>query len=505
MSLADLSLRSVKIRLFLTCWMVYVLHFATDFVREHYLVLSIVENHTFRLDPYLGMHVDIFQNPPNAPHGGAHHGANPGISFVGAIPYFITKPAIDLVVKKTLAARGPADTTTQYNDPRWRRVEFYHKVRRLGLDVRFGLVGAVTQALCMAPLTAYSAVLIFSLLGQLGLSRTTALGLSLLYAFGTPVFFRTGYLNQNLGIGIASLLAFVMIWNPGGHLRWSLRTRYLLAGFLGGFCLLSDYSGGLSLGLLGLYSLWVRRDETNFAQGFRDSLWYAAGAIPPVLMLFYYQWASFGDWFHPPQHWMPPVEWIDVGYKGVGGLSGELVRLLLIEPRYGVFVVAPITLLAFAAPWLNRRGTSLLPSRETWFCLAYAVAFILFFGCVQYTRLQYVTGIRYLAPVIPFLFLPAAAVLLRMPRWLAYSFALVSFVINWSISMVRSQGSVMDNMVQVFVAGFQLPWLTVLGKTSKQYLPWLEAPVNALPLFVLLGVAIAIVWTIRDPAKPPEA
>ncbi|HSR90266.1 MAG TPA: hypothetical protein VLK88_03090, partial [Gemmatimonadales bacterium] len=148
MSLADLSLRSVKIRLFLTCWMVYVLHFATDFVREHYLVLSIVENHTFRLDPYLGMHVDIFQNPPNAPHGGAHHGANPGISFVGAIPYLITKPAIDLVVKKTLAARGPADTTTQYNDPRWRRVEFYQKVRRLGLDVRFGLVAAVTQALC---------------------------------------------------------------------------------------------------------------------------------------------------------------------------------------------------------------------------------------------------------------------------------------------------------------------------------------------------------------------
>jgi len=60
-------------------------------------------------------------------------------------------------------------------------------------------------------------------------------------------------------------------------------------------------------------------------------------------------------------------------------------------------------------------------------------------------------------------------------------------------------------VVHVFVAGFQLPWLTVLGKTSKQYLPWLDAPVNALPFFVLLGVAIALVWTIRDPAKPPDA
>jgi hypothetical protein len=45
----------------------------------------------------------------------------------------------------------------------------------------------------------------------------------------------------------------------------------------------------------------------------------------------------------------------------------------------------------------------------------------------------------------------------------------------------------MDNLVHVFVSGFQLPWLTVLGKTSKQYLPWLDGPVNALPFFVCSG------------------
>ena len=79
-------MRGIGWRLFLTCWLVYVVHFATDFVREHYLVVSIVEDHSFRLDKYYGLHVDIFQNPPNAPHGGAHHGANPGISMVGGRP-----------------------------------------------------------------------------------------------------------------------------------------------------------------------------------------------------------------------------------------------------------------------------------------------------------------------------------------------------------------------------------------------------------------------------------
>ncbi len=76
----------IRVRLFLTCWMVYVLHFATDFVREHYLVVSIVEDHAYRLDKYYGLHVDIFRNPPEAKVEGAHHGANPGLPMLAAIP-----------------------------------------------------------------------------------------------------------------------------------------------------------------------------------------------------------------------------------------------------------------------------------------------------------------------------------------------------------------------------------------------------------------------------------
>ena len=42
----------MRIRLFLTCWVVFCLHFATDFVREHYLVVSIVEDASFDLNKY---------------------------------------------------------------------------------------------------------------------------------------------------------------------------------------------------------------------------------------------------------------------------------------------------------------------------------------------------------------------------------------------------------------------------------------------------------------------
>ncbi|MEP6572346.1 MAG: hypothetical protein ABJD11_06605 [Gemmatimonadota bacterium] len=492
-----MTTRSLRIRLFISLWMIYVLHFATDFAREHFLVVSMVEDHTFALDKYYGLHADIFMNPPEATVKGAHHGANPGISMVAAIPYLVLKPAVDFIVNRNLAARGPADTTTIYNDTRPNRVRFYQETRKRGLDVRFGLVAAITMVFFMAPLSALSALAMLALLDGLGLARRVSLGLTLLYALGTPVFFRTGYLNQNLGLGIFAFFAFLLLWDPGDRSTLSVPRRFFLAGFLGGLAFLCDYSGALAMGLLGLYG-WARRhDSVSWGKGFLDSLWYAAGMMIPVIVLWYYQWASFGNAILPPQQWMAPVPWIDVGYKGVGGLSPELLRMLLIDARFGLFVTSPIMLLALVAPFIPAR-VSFLPRREMFFCLLLTLVFVLFFGTVQYTRLQWVTGIRYIAPVLPFLFLPTAAVLMRLPRWLVWTLVTGSFVVSWSLAMVRSQGSVFENVEQIFLGGFQLPWLTVLSKTSAQYAPWLSR-VSPLPLFILLGITLYLIWTVDHP------
>lgn len=496
---------SLRLRLFLTCWIVYVAHFATDFAREHYLVVSIVEDRSYTLTKYFGMHADIFQNPPNSTVPGAHHGANPGISMVAAIPYFIFKPAVDAVVNRELASRTAQDTTATYADNRPNRVAFYQKIRRAGLDVRFGLVSAITTVFCMAPISAASVVLMYMLLGAMGLRDRLAVGFSLLYAFGTPVFFRTAYLNQNLGLGIFAFVAFALIWNPRGFIAWRESRRLFVAGLLGGLAFLCDYSGAIYMGLLGFYAWWRSADDHGLAGGFKQSLWYLAGVIPGVLMLFQYQYASFGNAILPPQNWMAPVEWIDVGYKGVGGVSPELLTMLLVDSRFGLFVAMPMALLALAAPWLARRVRSPLPAREAWVCLILSAVLIVFFSTVQYTRLQWVTGIRYIAPVIPFLFLAAVPALLRLPRLLTYGVVIVSVVISWSIAMVRSQGTVFENVERVLVEGFQLPWLTVMTKLSAQYLDWFRGTVSVLPIFALCGVVIAIVWRVQNPWRRLDA
>jgi hypothetical protein len=492
-----MSTRSTAIRVFVSLWIIFSVHWATDFVREHFLVLSIVERHTFALDGFEDLHPDIFVHID----GHSYHGANPGISMVGAIPYFVLSPIVDRIAERELASRPPGGgEEPEYNDPRRARREFYAEVRARGLDVRFGLIGLVTQVFANAPLSALGGSVFFLVLIGAGLSRRTALGGTLLYAVGTPVFMRSAYLNQNLAVGIFGFLAFALLWNPGTWCGWSRRVRYALAGACAGLALLSDYSGGLILALLGLYVLLRQLDEDRWPEAIRSSLWYVAGSVPPVLVLWYYQWSAFGFPFYPPQHYMPPVEWSDLGYQGVAGPSPDLAWMLLIDPRFGLLVNTPVIILALGAPFLAARG-SFLPRRESLLMCAVGVLFLLFFSSVHYTRLQYITGIRYMVPVIPFLVLAAIPLLLRLPRALTYGIVVVSVIINWGLAMGRplnDEGSIVESLARIYLGGFQLPALNTLSRMSASYVPGASS-FSAGVVLVVTGIVLYAVWTVKRP------
>ena len=219
-------------KLFATCWIVYALHFATNIVREIYPALAMGDHFSFRVDEYAHMHPDLFEKPGY----GWHIGNNPGASMVAAMPYALARPAIDAIVRRVQQSRAASGATgpVAYDSPWPMAREFYAEAWRRGFDVKFGLGAFVMQAFCMAPSSALGVVVMFSVLRRLFGSDTTALWLSLLYAFGTPVFFRTGYLNQNLMLGHIAFMGFVALWNPGRIVAWSTRTRYLLAGLAGG-------------------------------------------------------------------------------------------------------------------------------------------------------------------------------------------------------------------------------------------------------------------------------
>jgi hypothetical protein len=105
------SLRSIKIRLFLTCWLIFVLHFSTDFVWKHYLILSMVENFSFYMDRFKDLQTDIFEPLNDRVHYNTNHGA----SMIAAIFYFILEPAAEAGMNHIQERRAEGWMASQKN------------------------------------------------------------------------------------------------------------------------------------------------------------------------------------------------------------------------------------------------------------------------------------------------------------------------------------------------------------------------------------------------------
>jgi len=300
------------------------------------------------------------------------------------------------------------------------------------------------------------------------------------------------------------------MWNPGGDKRWSVGRRYFLGGLAGGTALLLDYSGIVLLGLLfgyGVAKLWTMLPARQIA---RFGCWYGLGAAGPILLLWLYQYQSFGNPFLPGQNWMPPVEWIDIGYQGLTFPQPELLRLLLFDYRYGLFVTCPLMLLAIAAVCWRSARTS-IPTRELVLLALVPLCLWLFYGGISYVRLQFNNGLRYLAPLLPYMFVLAATVLVRLPRRLAYLISILAVAQAWSMAMNRDveRGfGVLEPVLHVFIGGLQLPLLTVLSRMSGYYGDYAGSGVSPLPILMIVAATLAVIWSggrsSAIPAPQPE-
>jgi hypothetical protein len=311
------------------------------------------------------------------------------------------------------------------------------------------------------------------------------------------VFFRTGFLNHNLIVGYVAAAGFVAVWNPAGDTRWPRHTRAVLGGAAGGLAVLLDYTGAVMLIGLMLYGALRSRSERPSSGLVSFSAWFGAGALGPLLLLWFYQWTSFGDPFQPAQRWMPEVAWAESGYRGFSFPMPDLLAATLFDYRYGLFVSCPLALLALAAPWVDRGR--LLPRRETLFVLALFVAFTVFCAGINYGRLQFNTGIRYMTAMLPFLFVAAAVVLVRLPWAVRYGISVGSLALSWSLAMHRDvergfgvPGAVMHTVI----GGFELPALTTISRMGGTFGEIVERGVSPLPLFALTAAALYGVWRI---------
>lgn len=483
-------LGSVRWRLFLTGWLVYSLHFATNIVREHYPAFTIAESFTLKVDPYLGFHSDIFQHRD----GHAYVGNNVLVSVLAAVPLFVFDPVLDALEARSKAALvasgGEVEATYDTRFPN--RREFFRRVKAAGLDLRFGAAAMITSVFFMAPFSALFLVLLYHVLVRRGVAEGRAVWLTLLFGLATPVFFRTAHLNHNIFLMYAAFASYWLLWRgedrpvaPGTAARF-------WAGFLAGFCLAADYSGVVLLLPLYGYLLVSRASEAGWATSIRESFVFVVGAVPPVLFLWWSQWAMYGHPFMPGQYWMPDVNYTDRGWRGISLPTADLFFLNLFEPRYGLLTWGPLMVLAFVPAWWYPRDRLVLPRRERWFVIALFVVNMLFFAANQYSRMQFNSGFRYLIPVLPFLFLAASDHMARMRRSWLIAITAVAGLHSWVLTVFREQ-SIFDSWRLFFAEGIQLPWLRVMRQTSMGG-GVIGSPIVAPALIALTLLVIGWLW-----------
>jgi hypothetical protein len=485
-------------RLFLTVWMVYALHATTNVVRETYLAVTLAEHGTVRVDEYLGLHPDLFEIPGR----GAYINNNPGAALVGAIPWLVARPVTSMLfrLRPGLIAPKPA---ASYDDPRPNRTRFMNEARARGVDVKLGLAALVTQVGAMAPLGALAALAIFGWFQARGLSERQSLWLTLLFAFGTPTFFRAAFLNQNALLAHYTLFAFLLmsrieapatdtVEDAAAALEHAGASRAIMgAGALLGLGLLTDYSAAPLLLVFGVWVLAIGARRGGFNGALRDGIRFTAGASIFIAVLFAYQWAAFGSPWFPAQRYMPATSLSVEGWYGFVRPTARLLFDNLFDPAFGLFAFSPLLLVALAEPFMP--GTAGGPRREHRVVIWFAVgALWLFSSSIQYASLQWNTGVRYMVPAVPLLYLLAAPALLRLPALLRWGVIVPTVAISWSVSMTRE--AVPRALLQVFTGGFELPILTVLQKMASGYAPWLSGGASPLPIFVLASVVLWLIW-----------
>jgi hypothetical protein len=345
----------------------------------------------------------------------------------------------------------------------------------------------------MAPISALGVVVMFWLLLSLTNNTRASILLAMLYAFATPIFYRTAQLNQNVLVADFALFAFALLWRPWKTAESDSKPFYFLAGLCGGWTVVLDYSGIVAVAALSGYAVsrWlsVAKSERKISDLSKFAL--GIGCCAAVLMI--YQWSLFGNPILPAQSYMPNANFTDLGYRGFSLPRPDLMFETAFGMRYGLFISAPILLLAFLVPVWMRKSSRLLDQRETTFIVAFTALLFVFCAANQYGRMQFNTGVRHIVPAVPFVFLLAANVLIKMPRIVAVLMGVLATYWSWCLVMYRDveQGlGVFESIRHVTLEGFRLPWLTTLERMG------FVNGSSAIPVLFLSGIVIWLLWSI---------
>lgn len=492
-----MSVGGVRVRLnrrewaiFLSCWLIYLFHLGPiPGVNENRyidLTRSIVEEGRLTIDRYHYNTVDkAFYN------GHYYAGASPGPSLLAIPPYLLFKGVYQFVPRTILRQYDSASYIREKMGGATAPDDFVARYPFGELLLAHLMITALTCSL----LSACTVILLYRLLGWMGLPETSRLIVLVIYAFGTLMFFYSTRLYAHVPSAFFGVVGFVLLYAIR-HGRLEVTWGWV-AGLALGLAVLMEYTVVPMVVGLGLYGVQVLRRRGLVA--------FFIGGMVPVGCLMVYQYVCFGNplttaYNFPmsPDDPGPHIDQMKVGFHGFGVPSMAVLWGLSLSPYRGVFTYMPILLCAMYALFKRLRDHS-DPYLVEWrvIAIAFVLQFLFNSAMLRFWSGGYVFGPRYLVPIIPLLMLPLARAFQEMPSRLIVVIGLLSILINWSgVQYIVSQ-SAFGSIAMFLLSGPTSQLYQFLASYFHTYSQW-DIPISSLGGFLILGVAIWGIWRVVE-------
>lgn len=305
--------------------------------------------------------------------------------------------------------------------------------------------------------------------------------------------------------------------------------RMALAGLCLGLALASEYTAGIVVVALVAYVVvreWrenrgekseVRSQKSEGMQGSagatpyrkrsrlsplvpRPLLWFLLAAIPPLLLIPAYSWATIGNPFQLPYSYQASFPQMSEGLYAIKWPDLENLGRLLIGPTRGLVFWTPFLVMAGFGWWW------LAEERPRWLWLTYAVPLVhalVISGRTWDWQAGYTLSARYMAPILPLLALPCAIGTQRWPK-LGGALAIISIAMMTlaTITDACPDYSIYNPLTELHIPKFlKGEFSYTLGTEVFGLPPWASVAVY----YALLIGGLAWLWRLTGKADKTAA
>ncbi len=454
------------------------------------MVVAMVDDHTFQIDPYVSNTVDFAQ-------AGGHYYSDkaPGSAMLGAAVYAVVKPLFGLPIIQRVEARlGESEAFRSTLRPGGTGI--------LETKVRFALIQVLLSLLLASVPTALMAAGMYRWLANVTPAVTPRVLTTLAYGLLSPAFAYAGaFYGHQLS---AALLFGAFLLAYGGRDEMGA-IRLMAIGALLALSVVTEYPAALVAGILGLYvAAILLRQRRVGALG-----WLMLASAPFIIAWLEYNTVVFGAPLNLGYSYS--TLWQSQHHTGFMSLTlphWESLWGVTFGGFRGLFVLSPVMLVAvagFVAWW---RSADLRAA--FWVALTSAVSMFGFNAASIMWWGGFAVGPRYLLPGLPFLALGLAFAHRAWGRARTFRLTLVlacacSLAATWGLTLA-GQAFPSDAIRNPLVEYAWPNWLA--GDVARNFgtLAGLRGAASLIPLGALLAVCGVIGWlSTRGKGLPAPA